>query len=442
MKKTIYEKPITVGNLLVFALPTVIMMIFTSIYTMVDGVMVSRFVGSRALSAINIVFPLVSLVSGLGFMVSTGGNAVTARKMGENKQDEANSFFTSLVVITVVFGICMSIVSVIFAKPIYIALGADDTLIDYCVEYGNIIMCGLSLFMLQIIFQMFFVTAGKPMVGLVLTILSGLTNMVFDFVLVGILDFGIKGAAYATVASYAIGGLLPFLWFFTDKMKLKFAKPVYQVKLILESMANGASEMVTSLATSVTTYLFNVKMMALAGEKGVAAITAILYIQFLFSAVMIGFTSGVAPVVSYNYGAANHENLKKLFKICIKTIAVMGVAMLVSAEVFSSPIVHVFSGEDVDMSLLAVRGLRIFSVSFLLCGFNIFGSGFFTALCNGKISAYISLLRTLVLEAPFIIAFAHFFGIDGIWLAVPVSETICIIYTVLMLVLKRKEYHY
>lgn len=439
---SIYKKNINVYNMLIFTFPTIIMLVFTSIYSMIDGIVVARFVGSRALSSINIVYPLISMVSGLGFMISAGGSAVAARKMGENKQAEANSFFTSLIVLIIVIGILLTVLSVVFSKPIYTILGADENLISFCMTYGNIMMCGVTLFMLQIIFQMFFVTAGRPITGLILTVASGVTNMILDFLLVGAFDMGVKGAALATVTSYFIGGILPFFWFSSKKMTLRLKKPVFNAKLIAESMANGASEMVTSIAASITTFLFNIKMMNLVGEKGVAAITSILYIQFLFSAVLLGFTSGIAPIISYNYGAKNHENLKKLFRICIKTTFVTSVIMFICAEAFSSPIIHIFSGDDKVMSSLAVRGLRIFSISFLLCGFNIFGSGFFTSLCNGKISACISLFRTLLLEAPFIVILPYFIGVEGIWWAVPISEALCLVYSASMLITNKKRYNY
>lgn len=438
----IYSKPIKPLTVLKFTLPTVAMLVFTAIYAIVDGMVVAQFVGSNALSSINIVFPLIFLVSGIGMMLSTGGSAVVARKMGEGKQDVANSFFTTLTITSTVISLLLSLICIVFSKPLYKLLGANEVLLPYCLEYGTIMMLGNTLSMLQILFQIFFVAAGKPHVGLILTIVSGISNMILDVILVGTFNLGISGAAIATVFSYGIGSIIPLFYFFNKKSLLHFAKPKLYGNMLIHAMANGSSEMVTNLASSITTFLFNIKMMELAGEKGVAAITSVLYMSFLLSSALLGFSAGVSPLVSYHYGAGNHDKLKKLFSICLKIVAITSITTLLLSEVFAVPCIEIFTKNDTELLDMAVKGLKIFALSFLLSGFNIFASGFFTALGNGKVSAGISFLRTLILQGPFIVILPYFMGINGVWAAVPLAELLTLIASSSFLILGRKKYNY
>lgn len=440
--QSIYEKPIELHTLVKFTLPTMLMMAFTSLYTLVDGVVVSRFVGTDALSAINIVFPLITLISGVGFMFSTGGTAIVAKRMGEGRQADANSFFTLLVLATSVASFLLSALTLSLGDELYELLGADDSLLGYCVQYGRIMLLGNAVSMLQILFQSFLIAADRPRLGLFLTVLSGLCNMGLDVLFVHTLDMGIAGAAAATITSAAVGGVIPIFYFLSWKTALRFSRPVFDGRALLFAMANGSSEMVSNLANSVTTFLYNMQMLRLSGNAGVAAITAVLYAQFLFSSLLIGFTTGSAPLVSFHYGAGNKDKLRALFRLCLRVVFAVSAAMFLLAEFLASGAIGVFAGQDLAMKEIGVRGFRIFSVSFLLCGFNIFASGFFTALCNGKISAGISLLRTFLLQVGAILLLPLLFEADGVFAAVPVAELLTAFVSAALLLRCRRRYGY
>lgn len=441
-KTLIYDQPVNFHNIIKFVLPTVLMMMFTSAYGMVDGVIVSRFVGSVGLAAINIVVPLFFFVVGLSVVFATGGNALVASRLGAGQAKEANSFFSLVLLSAVSVTMVFAVFAVVFAKPLYTFLGADDQLLPYCMAYGNIVVALSAMIVLQYMFQIFLVTAGKPHVGLVLSLVSGCVNIALDVLLVAICGWGIQGAAIATVIASTIGSLLSFFFFRKGRSLLWFCRPVWEAKQLLRAMINGSSEMVNSLAIAFVTFLFNLQMMTYIGEKGVAAITSSLYIQDLFLSAIMGFSMGVGPVISYYYGAENTENLRKIFRICLTVIASVSIVLFAGAELFAVPLVNIFAGNDGVLEKMALAGFRLFSVGFLFSSFNIFASGLFTSLCNGKISTLIAFLRAFIFQAGAILLLPVIIGVNGIWLAVPLAEMITASIGFLLIRHYRTRYHY
>lgn len=432
----------TTKRLLRFTLSPIIMMVFTSIYGVVDGLFVSNFVGDSALASINIVMPMLMILSAFGFMLGTGGSAEVAKTMGEGRDEDAKNYFTLLTIAVVVLGIVLTVGVLVFVKPLCFLLGANETLIDNCVIYAVICIIGNTPYMLQTFFQSFFITAEKPKLGMVLTIASGVTNMVLDWLFVAVFQWGIAGAALATTIGTALGGIIP-LFYFAGKntSRLHFVKPHLNGRMILRSCINGSSEMVSNASRALTTFLFNIQLMRLVGNDGVTAITVMQYVNFVFIAVMIGFSVGVAPVVGYHYGAENHDETKNLFHICTRFILVTSVAMFALAQATAVPLVHIFTQSDA-LFTLTLDGFRIFALSFLVVGVNVFASAYFTALCNGKISALIAFIRTIVFEVGAVLILPIFFGVNGVWMALPVAEGLCMLVSITCLVVYRKRYHY
>ncbi len=440
--RIIYEKEINMKNILTFTVPTMVRMVFISMYTIVDGIVVSNFVGSVGLSAINIVYPVLNICMALAFMLSAGSNAVIGKKLGEGKREEACSFMTLTVIINVTAIIALTALFLMWDEEIYMMLGSDEELLPYCVEYGTAIVMGGPVWVMQVLFQSYLVTADRPGMGLGLSVASGVLNIVLDLFLVGVLDMGLTGAALASVSGMVVGGIIPLTVFFSKKSLLHFSRPVWKGHEFLQAMGNGASEMVSNFASAVTTTLFNLQMMALVGEKGVAAISAILYLQFIFVAVFFGFVSGISPVISYNYGAGNKANIRKSFIVSIRIVLLSSAAMFVLAEILDEAMVWIFASHDEALSELMIYGFRIIALSILFTGPNVFASGFFTALNNGRASALVSLLRTFIFEAGALIIMPYFFGIDGVWWALPAAEAGAVVIAVIMLVRYRNIYGY
>lgn len=438
----IYNKEINMKNMLTFTIPTMVRMVFVSMYSIVDGIVVSNFVGSLGLSAINIVYPVLNVCMALAFMLAAGSNAIMGKKLGEGKVHEANSFMSLTVIVNVVSIIILTAVFLMWDENIYMMLGSDEELLPYCIEYGRIIVLGGPVWVMQVLFQSYLVTADRPHMGLWLSVAAGVANIVLDVIFVGVFKMGMAGAAMASVAGMMIGGLVPLTVFLNKKSFIHFEKPVWEGREFLKALGNGSSEMVSNLASAVTTTLFNLQMMALIGEKGVAAISAILYLQFIFLAVFFGFVSGISPVISYNYGAGNKTNIHKTFKISMKIVMIFSAAMFLLAELFNKGLVLVFASKDPVLSELMVYGFRIIAISILFSGLNIFASGFFTALNNGRVSAVISVMRTFVLETGALILMPEFFGIDGVWWALPAAEILSAIIAAIMIVKYRKTYGY
>lgn len=433
----------TYKKLIRFVMPSIIMMIFTSIYGVVDGLFVSNFVGKTAFAAINLIMPFLMGLSALGFMIGTGGSAIVAKTLGEGKAEKANEYFSMLVYITAIGGLLLAALGFIFIRPVSIALGATGALLDNCVLYGRITFISLTPFMLQNVFQSFFVTAEKPKLGLYVIIAAGVTNMVLDFLFVAVFRFGIAGAAFATVTSEFIGGLFPVFYFIRKNSSLLRLVPMhFDGKILLKTCTNGSSELMTNLSMSVVNALYNFQLMRFAGENGVAAYGAIMYVNFIFVSIFLGYSIGSAPLISYHYGAGNHPELKNLFRMSLKLISFCGLILLGSAQLLATPFATIFVGYDKELLAMTCRGFRLHTLAFLVNGFNIFGSAFFTALNNGIVSAVISFLRTLIFQVTVVLLLPLLLGINGIWLAVAVAEVMTLAITTTFLVKKRKVYHY
>ena len=433
----------TLGRLLRFTLPSVIMMVVASLYSVVDGLFVSNLVGDLALSAVNIVMPIAMIVGAFGFMLGTGGSAIVARTMGEGDRDLANRYFSLFVWCVVGLGAALSLVCVIFMEPIVRLAGASDLLVDDCVTYGRILLAGSVPFMLQTSFQSFFVAAERPHAGLVFSLAAGGTNMVLDYVFIALLDMGIAGAALATVAGYCVGGLIPLVQFLLPgRQGLRMVPTRFYFRQLLHACANGSSELMSNISASIVGILYNIQLMALMGEKGVAAYSVMMYVDFVFVAAFLGFSVGSAPVVSFHYGAANHQELQNVFRKSMTVVTVTSLAMVVLSEGLCRPLSAAFVGYDPELMALTVSGFRLFALSYLFCGVSIFASSFFTALCNGLISALISFLRSFLLRGGLVFLMPLLLGEDGIWISVVVAEGLGAIVSLSLLALLRRRYHY
>ena len=434
----------TTGRLLKFTASPIIMMIFTSIYTIVDGFFVSNCAGKTAFTALNLIYPYIQMLGCLGFMIGTGGSALVAMTLGMGDEKRANRLFSMLAVATVGIGAIFSVIGLALLRPVALLLGATPELLPSCLLYGRILLTFQTAFMLQYLFQSFFIAAEKPKLGLFFTVAAGVTNMVLDFVFVGVMGLGITGAAAATVISQLIGGIGPMFYFARpgNGSLLHFVRPVFSGKALLKACTNGSSELMTNLSASLVGALYNWQLLRLGGADGVAAYGVIMYVSFIFAAIFIGYAQGCAPVVSYHYGADNTDELKNLLRISLRVIAVGGVAMLCFSELLAAPLSRFFVGYDAELLELTTLGMKLYSLSFLLCGFNIFGSAFFTALNNGIVSAVISFLRTLVFQVTAILVLPHLLGMNGIWLSVVAAEIAALFVNAFFLVKNRKKYQY
>lgn len=433
----------TYKKLLRFIFPSVVMMVFTSIYSVVDGIFVSNFVGKSAFASVNLVMPYLMGISALGFMIGTGGSAFVSKTLGEGKKELANQYFSMLVLITAIGGLILSFLSFVFMKQIVRVFGASGELIGYCTLYGRISCISLTAFMLQNVFQSFFVAAGKPQLGLKVIVAAGCTNIILDAVFIAGLHFGIAGAALATMTSEFIGGLLPVVYFLRkNDSLLHFVKPVFNGRVFAKTCANGSSELMTNLSMSIVNTLYNLQMIKIAGENGVASYGAVMYVNFIFIATFLGYSIGCAPVISYHYGAGNHSELKNLYKKSMSIILIWGVILFGTAQLLAPVLANIFVGYNADLYAMTLHGFRIYAFAFLIIGINIFGSSFFTALNNGLISATISFLRTLVFQIVFVLALPVWFGINGIWSAISVAETLTLIITVTFFIRQKENYHY
>ncbi|RHO31855.1 MATE family efflux transporter [Roseburia sp. AM16-25] len=433
----------TYSKLLRFTFPSIIMMIFTSIYSVIDGLFVSNFAGKTALAAINIIYPFIMAVGALGFMMGTGGSALVGRLLGEGEKEKANKTFSLIVYTTAIAGILLSALAFLLVPTVSRLFGASGQLLDYCILYGRICFLSMPCFMLQNVFQCFFITAEKPRLGLDVVLSAGITNMVLDFLFVAVFGLGLKGAAIATVCGEIIGGLVPILYFAgRNHSLLRLGRTSFDAGSILKTCTNGSSELMTELSSSVVTVLYNTQLMKIAGENGVAAYSTIMYVNFIFVAIFLGYSLGSAPIISFHYGAGNHDELKNMRKKSLRLIAVWGIGMTIISHIFALPFARFFVGYDSELLAMTIHGFRIYAFVYLLNGFNIFGSSFFTALNNGMVSATISFLRTLVFEVICILLLPVFFGIDGIWSAVLVAEALALCVTSFFLITKRSRYHY
>ena len=433
----------TYGKLLRFTFPSIVMMIFTSIYSVVDGVFVSNFAGKTPFAAINLIMPLLIIAGAPGFMVGAGGSAIVAKTMGQGKPELANRHFSFLVCAAAVGGAAVGWLGAAFARPIASALGAEGEMLECCVLYARIILAANPFFILQNVFQSFFVAAEKPKLGLYVTVGAGLTNILLDALLVGVFRWGVAGAAIATILSQAVGGLTPAAYFLRkNDSLLRLVRPRFDGRVLWKTCTNGSSELMSNISGSVVSMLYNFQLLRLAGEDGVAAYGAIMYVNFIFLAIFIGYAIGSAPVISYHYGAGHSDELHSLLvKSALLTEAV-GAAMAGLALAASGPLARIFVGYDQDLYELTVQGFHLYAVSYLLCGLNIFGSSFFTALNNGIASAAISFLRTLVFQCAAVLILPVFLKVDGIWLAITVAEALALAVTAALLAKFRRIYRY
>lgn len=431
------------GKILKLVTPSIAMMVFVSIYGVIDGLFVSNFVGKTPFAAVNLIMPFLMVLGALGFMIGTGGSAIVSQTLGEGDKDKANRYFSFLVYVTFILGVVLAVLGEIFLPDIARFLRADESMLPYCVSYGRIIILALPFFMLQNVFQSFFTTAEKPALGFIVTVIAGFTNIIFDAVFVAGLSLGVEGAAVATCMSQAVGALIPIVYFSRkNNSLLRIGKTKCEFKMFLKTCANGSSEFVTNISVSVVSMIYNSRLMDMAGENGVSAYGVIMYVNFIFIAVLSGYAIGIAPVIGYNYGARNNDELKNVFKKSLFIMAVFGVVLTLLAVGFSHPLAKLFVGYDESLFIMTKNALRIYSIGFIIMGFSIFGSAFFTALGNGIISALISFLRTFIFQIAAVIILPMILDLTGIWLSVPISELFAFLITIFFFAKMRKKYGY
>lgn len=446
MKKKIQlSDHFTYERLIRFTLPSITMMIFTSIYSVVDGFFVSNFAGKTPFAAINLIMPFLMILSTVGLMFGTGGSAIVAKSFGERRQEQANSYFSLFVYVAFGLSLIFAVLGIVFIRPIAILLRAEGELLENAVIYARIILAVLPFNVLQMMFQSFFVTAEKPHLGLVVTVSAGMTNIIMDAVLVILLPQQLKlaGAAVATALSQVVGGVVPLFYFGRKNSSiLRLGKTKFDGRAILQACVNGSSEFMSNISMNVVGMLYNLQLLAYAGENGVAAYGVMMYVSMIFSAAFMGYSIGTAPVVGYHFGAQNHDELKGLLKKSLIMIGTFGVTMILAAELLAGPLAKLFVGYDEILMELTVSGFRIFSLAFAFMGFAIFSSGFFTALNDGLTSALISFLRTLVFQVAAVLLLPRVWGIDGVWYSIVVAEGMAVILSAVFLLLKRKKYQY
>lgn len=433
----------TYSKLLRFVFPSIIMMIFTSIYGVVDGLFVSNFAGKTAFASINLVMPFVMILGGIGFMIGTGGTALVSKVLGEGKKEKANKIFTMMIIFTLLLGTLLSVIGVVSMPWVADFLGATEEMMADCILYGRIVTGFTVAFMLQNVFQSFLIAAEKPKLGLLATVLAGVTNMALDAIFIIVFKWGVAGAAIATGLSQCVGGIFPLIYFSRDNSSLlRLTKTKLEIKPILNACGNGSSELMSNISSSVVSMIYNFQLMKYVGEDGVSAYGALMYVQFIFVAIYIGYAIGCAPITGYHLGAQNHGELKNMLRKSAFLSAISGVVLTILAIVLSSPLAKLFVGYDEELYELTRHAFSLFAYSFLLAGFNIFTSSFFTALNNGAVSAAISFMRTLIFQTSSVLILPIFLGVDGIWWAITVAEVFAFILSLIFLFAKREKYHY
>ena len=433
----------TYTRLLRFTLPSIAMMIFTSVYSVVDGFFVSNFVGKTPFAAVNFVMPVLMMLGALGFMLGTGGCALIAKTMGEGRLEKARSIFSMLIWITVIGGVAISAAGIFLLRPVCALLGAEGEMLDNCVLYGRILLLAGPFFMLQYEFQSFFIAAEKPQLGLAVSVATGLTNIVLDALLTAVIPFGLAGAAAATAVAQFVGGAFPIFYFARENSSpLRLVRPRWDGRALFRVCTNGSSELMSNISMSLIGMLYNIQLIKYAGEDGVAAYGVLMYVNMIFLATFIGYSTGAAPVVSFHFGARNDDELKGLYKKSLVIIAVMSAAMFALGELLALPLSAIFVSYDAELMDMTVRAFMIYSISFLLSGVAIFGSSFFTALNDGLTSALISFLRTLVFQVAAVLLMPLVWGLDGIWFSVVAAEAMALALTVAFLLGYKKKYHY
>jgi len=432
----------TYKRLLRFTMPAVLMMIVTSSYTIVDGFFVSNYAGTTAFAAINIVIPIFMVIGTIGLMIGAGGSAIVAKTLGEGKKERANQYFTMLIYAGATLGFLLGVLGFVFARPIFSSLGATEELLEDCMVYARILLITAPTFVLQVSFQSFFVVAEKPGLGLKITIIAGLINIILNYFLIDVLQWGVVGAAVSTLMGQIVGAFVPILYFSKKNSSLlKFEKAQFNGLVLFKALINGSSEMVTHLSASIVAILYNLQLMKMAGEHGVAAYGIIMYLTFLFASLFMGYSIGSAPIVSYNYGKENHIELKNLFRKSVKLLLFTGLILTFTAEILKKPLINIFASFDAELFRLTYLGLSIYLLAFLIMGLNIWVSAFFTALNNGIISAIISVLRTLF-QVIALLLLPKILGPNGIWWAIVVAELMTLLVAISFLIIKRNHFHY
>lgn len=433
----------TYNKLLRFTFPSIVMMVFTSIYGVVDGFFVSNFAGKTAFASVNLIFPFIMILGGMGFMIGTGGTALVSLVLGTGDKEKANRYFSMMIYLAVILGVVLSAAGILFTRPMASFLGATPEMMEYCIVYGRVVFLFLATFMLQNVFQSFLIAAERPKLGLAATVGAGVTNMVLDALFVGAFRWGVAGAALATGISQCVGGLFPLIYFLrANTSLLRLTRTRLELKPIIQACANGSSELMSNISGSIVSMIYNFQLLRYVGENGVSAYGVLMYVQFIFIAIYIGYSIGAAPIVSYHYGAGNDMELKNMLKKSVLLMTGASLVLTAAAFLLAAPLSRIFVGYDAELFALTSHALRLFSFSFLLAGFNIFASSFFTALNNGAISAAISFLRTLLFQTAAVLILPLVFDVDGIWLAITVAEVFAFLLSAGFLFAKRGKYHY
>ena len=433
----------TFGRLLRFTWPSIVMMVFTSIYSVVDGIFVSNFAGKTAFAAVNLIMPYLMVFGTVGFMIGTGGTALVSMTLGMGDRKKANELFSMLTYASILCGVIFTALSIAFLRPAAKLMGAEGQMLEDCVLYGTIIQLALTAYLLQYAFQSFCITAEKPNLSLTMMVTAGVCNILLDALFVAVFRWGLVGAAAATAIAQYLGAIIPLIYFIRpNDSLLRLGKCRFDGKALLRTCTNGSSELMNSVSMSLVSVLYNLQLIRYAGENGIAAYGVIMYVNFFFAAVFIGFTIGAAPIIGYNHGAENHEELKNMFRKCLLVVGFFALAMTGAGLLLARPLSRIFVGYDPELLNMTIRGFTIYCLSFLLCGFNIFGSSLFTALNNGLISAVISFVRTIVCQVAAVMLLPYVFGLDGIWMAIVAAELVALILTTFCFFRFRNRYHY
>ncbi len=433
----------TYHKLLRFTFPSIVMMVFTSVYGVVDGFFVSNFAGKTAFAAINLIMPFIMILGGMGFMIGTGGTALVSLVLGQNDKEKANRYFSMMIYLTVIMGVILSVSGFLLMRPVAGLLGATTEMMDDCVRYGRIVIGFTTAFMLQNVFQSFLIAAERPKLGLVATVAAGVTNMFLDALFVGVFRWGVAGAALATGFSQCVGGILPLIYFVRpNTSRLRLARTKLEIRPLLQACANGSSEVMSNISASVVSMVYNFQLLKYLGENGVSAYGVLMYVSFIFVAINIGYAVGAAPIVSFHYGAGNEGELKNMFQKSLFLVWGAGIGLTILAFVLATPLSQIFVGYDAELFALTRHAFHLFAFSFLMAGFNIFTSSFFTALNNGAVSAAISFMRTLIFQTASVLILPLMLGVDGIWWAVTAAELFACLLSAAFLAAKRGKYHY
>lgn len=434
----------TIKKLLKFVTPCILMMVFTSIYGVVDGLFISNFVGDTAFAAVNLIMPFLMILGSFGFMIGTGGSAIISKTLGEKNPKNANEYFSFLVYFTIILGIFLSILGQVVLPTITKLFKATPGMYRFCITYGRIILIGIPVYMLQNIFQSLFITAEKPMIGFIITIIAGVTNMILDALFVWIFELGVAGAAIATIISQALGGIIPILYFTSSKNNslLRLGKGKFNGLVLLKTCTNGSSEFLSNVSGSIVSIFYNHQLLKIAGENGVSTYGVLMYVNFIFISIFIGYSVGTAPIIGYNYGSRNDEEQKNIFKKSIIIMGITGILMTLTCFILASPISYIFFSKNDVLYNMTRHAFYLFSLAFIFSGFGIFGSSMFTALNDGLISAIISISRTLIFQIITILTLPLIFGLNGIWISLAVADILSALVAIIFFICFKKKYHF